>query len=320
MNTTQKIQDRIRKNLKNLTCILCIITLLFCMGSRISAAEITTLEIADQITGVDINETIIITITNNSLSSFMLPLPKSVTHVRSDETAVTLENNTVIIPLNCKNCIVTVQYQIHDTIMMDAKEIHTLSRTLVTREPIQTMSYTVELPKGHIINEQTANNPQIVPMPQSITTNGEQIKIEWYRENPNLPEQFVVTFREPEENEQWINIGEEVKEGEVWILMIVCLILGVSMGILGHRTYLKQYKEEQLPYVPSSLLSPDEKKVMTLLESSKEAMHQKELGKALNWSKSKVSAIVANLQYKELIRKEKIGRSYKVHLMKRMGE
>ena len=49
-------------------------------------------------------------------------------------------------------------------------------------------------------------------------------------------------------------------------------------------------------------------------------MNQKELVKALDWSKSKVSAIVTNLEYKKIVQREKFGRNYKVELVKEIGE
>ena len=75
--------------------------------------------------------------------------------------------------------------------------------------------------------------------------------------------------------------------------------------------------------IPSSLLSPDEKIVIELLkqkDAKNNPVNQKEIGKELNWSKSKVSAILTNLDYKKLIEKEKFGRNYKVKLIKEVSE
>jgi uncharacterized membrane protein len=49
-------------------------------------------------------------------------------------------------------------------------------------------------------------------------------------------------------------------------------------------------------------------------------MNQKDIGKKLEWSKSKVSAIMTNLEYKKIVEREKIGRNYKVELKKELDD
>jgi predicted transcriptional regulator len=76
---------------------------------------------------------------------------------------------------------------------------------------------------------------------------------------------------------------------------------------------MKQY------VVPSSLLSPDEKVIVGFLkkkDAKKSPINQKEIGRELGWSKSKVSAVLSNLYYKKIIDREKFGRNYKVKLVK----
>jgi uncharacterized membrane protein len=89
-------------------------------------------------------------------------------------------------------------------------------------------------------------------------------------------------------------------------------IIGIIIGFVLNK---QLHKRTAVPIISSSLLSPDEKKVIAHLRG-KGFVNQKEIGKEMNWSKSKVSAIISNLSYKKMIEKEKIGRNYKVKLIK----
>ena len=118
-----------------------------------------------------------------------------------------------------------------------------------------------------------------------------------------------------------MEIITEFSEFAVWIIIFFSLSIGLSTGIIIQKYYSKKFVEiKDIPYIPSSLLSPDEKKIISLLKDHNRKMGQKEIGKQLNWSKSKVSAIMSNLQYKEIIKKEKIGRNYNVELLKEVSE
>jgi uncharacterized membrane protein len=68
--------------------------------------------------------------------------------------------------------------------------------------------------------------------------------------------------------------------------------------------------------VPASLLTPDEKTIMNLIKENKNQIRQREVVKILDWSKSKVSAVVSNLEYKKIVRREKFGRNYQIELVK----
>ena len=93
------------------------------------------------------------------------------------------------------------------------------------------------------------------------------------------------------------------------------LLVGLAIGIIIKS---KKKEQDQSESVPGYLLTPDEKSIIQVLGDNKGTMHQKQMGKDLNWSKSKVSAVISALEHKKIVSKEKLGRSYKVTLEKKV--
>jgi len=142
--------------------------------------------------------------------------------------------------------------------------------------------------------------------------------VSWKEEHPSLPKRYFLKYHEHESLETpFQEIKGEFSEWSVWVIIVFSLLLGWSVGWYGHVYYKQKYREERdLPYVPSSLLTPDERTILQKIKEQSGEMNQREIGKELNWSKSKVSAILTNLEYKEIVSREKFGRNYKVKLVK----
>ena len=176
------------------------------------------------------------------------------------------------------------------------------------------------------MNISDPTNPSIVPAPSELSTDGENLIITWKETNPQLPKQYLVVYYGTEELESWSYvIRNDITHSAVLVFGALLLMIGFGAGFLvKHYAARKEKKKmsktgEKHYVVPSSLLSPDEKVVVHLLKkknAKKNPVNQKEIGKELNWSKSKVSAVLSNLYYKKLIDREKIGRNYKVKLVK----
>ena len=109
--------------------------------------------------------------------------------------------------------------------------------------------------------------------------------------------------------------GNELTEWPVLVISLVLFLLGGIGGILIQKHYKNSKMKDYDIYSPSSLLSPDEKKVLELLKKNNNKMNQKNIVNDLSWSKSKVSAIMTNLEYKKVVKREKIGRNYTVEVI-----
>jgi len=122
-----------------------------------------------------------------------------------------------------------------------------------------------------------------------------------------LPKIYSIKYYQPVEKTK-----ERFPHLIIWPSLF-CLVLGFAAGRFSRRD-----TRPILPVIPSTLFSPDEKKIIDLLRTDNEKMNQKEIARRLEWSKSKVSAVITNLEYKKVVRREKLGRSFKVELLSDM--
>jgi uncharacterized membrane protein len=234
-----------------------------------------------------------------------------------DGVQVTTMNNSALLPLRCENCSLNISYSLGNAVKKD-RDVSTFSRTLNFPQIPASLEYMIYLTPGYIIEYNPAD-PSIVPTQTSIETDGKHIIIQWNETKPDLPKRYFVRYKDSEQATT-PTIGKELTELPVIIMLMVTFIISVIFGYALSRLSRKAKDRIALPYVPASLLNPDENAVIKKLKENHNKMSQKELVRSLDWSKSKVSAIVTNLEYKKIIAREKIGRSYKVELVKEIGE
>ena len=96
-----------------------------------------------------------------------------------------------------------------------------------------------------------------------------------------------------------------------FIPLIIALIIGVIVSF-----YLFNVKERDREYdIIRKVLSEDEKKILDEIKKAKE-ITQDSLRFRLGWSKAKVSTILTNLDKRNLIQRERTGKTYNVYLQK----
>lgn len=246
-------------------------------------------------------------------------LPENAYDIMLWDAPEELSNGTLIIPLNCTGCRINISYRLSNAIKRETKDTDSFSRTLNFPKPAKESDYSIHIPPGHII-ELYADDPSIVPSASEIETDGKSIIIRWKEKKPEFPKRYFVKYSNYEQlHIDATDIKQELREPAVWMLMGICAVAGVIIGLMLYSRIPKKIRKI-LPYVPSSLLNPDEKKIINLLKDNNNHMNQKEVVKSLDWSKSKVSAIVTNLEYKKIVSREKFGRNYKINLIKEIGE
>ncbi len=93
--------------------------------------------------------------------------------------------------------------------------------------------------------------------------------------------------------------------------LILSLIIAVVVSLYLFRTQTedKEYK------IIRKALSEDEKEILDEIKRAGE-ITQDSLRFRLNWSKAKISTILTNLDKREIIQRERIGKTYKVYLQK----
>jgi uncharacterized membrane protein len=99
------------------------------------------------------------------------------------------------------------------------------------------------------------------------------------------------------------------------IINLISLVFGVGFGFLTSLYLFKTDTEEKEYHILRKALSDDEKKILDEIKKAGE-ITQDSLRFRLEWSKAKVSTILTNLDKRNLIQRERIGKTYKVYLQK----
>lgn len=172
--------------------------------------------------------------------------------------------------------------------------------------PTQNYTLSVTLPQGDIlVDEANVTRPVLSPSNADISTNGQRIKITWNKK-PDLGETttFRLLYEPAQEQENGDNLG-------LAIAVIILLSIGAA-AVLGARQYLKKSVEDEY-----SELSEDEIDLIELLRENEGSMLQKDIVQSMDYSKAKVSGIVKDLVEKEILEKEKEGRSNQLSISKK---
>jgi len=100
------------------------------------------------------------------------------------------------------------------------------------------------------------------------------------------------------------------------IMNLVSLIVAISVALIV-SFYLFRHDKEKEYDILRKALSEDEKLILDEIKKAGE-ITQDSLRFRLNWSKAKISTILTNLDKKNLVQRERIGKTYKVYLQKKV--
>jgi len=275
---------------------------------------------------------------SNNQSNFTFTPPNSARELYVNNISVNNTGSDITTPLNCTSCQVMISFYLDNVVTKMNSTEFDYSRNLGLPQTPNVLSYTLLLPAGYYLNpsNKPSINPSIVPQPSKIDTNGKNIVISWVENNPSLPKTYYVKYYSAGTAESVSEtIRNEFLETTVIWIILVAIALGLLLGFFIGRYFNKSnkksvraeaFKERKLltthksSTVPRSLLNPDELTIIKLLQDNHNSMTQKDVGRKLEWSKSKVSAIMTNLEYKKIVEREKIGRNYKVELKKGLDD
>ncbi|MDO8740743.1 MAG: hypothetical protein Q7J54_04210 [Candidatus Woesearchaeota archaeon] len=96
---------------------------------------------------------------------------------------------------------------------------------------------------------------------------------------------------------------------------LISLIFALGLGFLASLYLFKMKIEDKEYKILRKALSDDKKKIFDEIKKAGE-ITQDSLRFRLNWSKSKVSTILTDLDKMNLIQRERVGKTYKVYLQK----
>jgi len=293
------------------------ISFILLLVGNVSAMTVNSVHLEDLINEDNsIQESFIINISNNTDKVFTFTLPSNAFDLKLNNNKFPIDTNVLNLPLNCQTCLFKIEYTIKDVVNFEGGDVYTFSRTLNFPVVPAVLDYEVKLPIGYVIKSNNSSEPSIVPASSGISTDGEHIIVKWLQKDPVLPSRYYVSYSNHESTENLTNeFGNELMEWPVLVISLIAFVLGVIGGYFIQRYYKNSKIKDYDVYSPSSLLSPDEKKILELLKKHNNKMNQKTIVQELSWSKSKVSAIMTNLEYKKIVKREKIGRNYTVEVI-----
>ena len=295
--------------------IVLVVLALWCITFLVSGYSLSSVVINDSLSeSGDLQESMLLSLTNNTTPSLNMLLPRDAFAITVDGKLVTSGNTSLHIPTDCVDCQIRIGYALKGVVKEQKAKVYDFTRTISLPKTPASFSYAVKLPPGMQVNLTGEN--QLVPKNAQILTDGQGIIIKWVETNPELPKIYHVAYTGHEETEHATDeLADEFSEWSVILLLGIAILIGIAVG-----WWVRSYgKKRPVPVaaaksLPAHLFNPDEQAIIAKIKEAKGKIRQKELGVRLGWSKSKVSAVITNLEYKKVVRREKIGRNYDIYL------
>lgn len=248
-------------------------------------------------------------LTTGSLSYFTsYPVEEINAEIDGSETECQTKSLQIGSEITCeaplkRNFTAHLEFQAFD--LVDSRQrISKFQYTQNFYRPTENFRLSVILPKGAgLLNEDNSSIAVISPSNANTGSNGRRIFVEWKRK-PELGE--TVNFQVAYEN---FSSPISLEQG-----LVIALVAAVIL-VTGRYTYLRMNRED-IENVYGEL-EQDEIEVLELLRQNDGEMLQKDVVDILNYSKAKVSGIVSNLVDKNIVVKEKEGRSNKLSITRR---
>lgn len=192
---------------------------------------------------------------------------------------------------------------------------------------VKKFSLQIKLPPGMVVKREAASPDiaNIAPLPDEMTTDGESIILRWERGGIDKFSVFVRYSEPASENSVKIKTNESSAlkhEGQskvrtvVYSGMIILLIAIAAVTIYLRKKAEKDKEKSEEGEQKEKLihfLKEDEARVIEIVKSMP-GINQKKIAELTNYSKSKISKLIAELERREIVRTEKIGRKVKVYL------
>lgn len=302
-----------RKVLSKFSFMASILFLLMLSFSNIfvfadTQVEITYLKIdVELMEDLSLKETIDMILFTKEEIDFDLHLPqkyKNLELMHNDIKIELSERKTIKLTANELNSI-KIYYTFSEAIEKKKKDFIYM-RELVYPN-VKNFIFRIKLPLAHGINNEDISS--IIPEPTYLQSDGKRIIVLWEMKSPKTPTMFRVKYNSLVENNDF--------NFNIFIPFIIFSILLVVSGILIFNKTFKN-KESELK-IPSSLLSEDERIICSILRNEGGTIKQKRLSTLTGFSKAKITKILTNLEKKEVIRREPIGRTFVVTLKKKIN-
>lgn len=227
-----------------------------------------------------------------------------------EEKSCKVQDLTVGAEINCdtdlrKDFTVNLSYSTSG-IVSSQNGIKTFSYSQSIYRPIRNYSMTVVLPEGTgLVDQSNITAPVVQPEGGELgNMDGRRFSVKW-ETNPELGEtaRFQVIYE---------NLEENPLENILPPLVGALIIIGIA-----YTVYRRKSEVETSSIIEE--LGNDEKMVLEMLRENEGEMLQKDIVEDSEYSKAKISGVVGGLEEKEIVSKEKDGRSNKVELKEKFN-
>ncbi len=172
---------------------------------------------------------------------------------------------------------------------------------------VKNFDFTIALPEGYGILGQ-----RVSPKPEEIRSDGRRVIMEWDVNEPIPPalrefNAIVIYEHLLGERFAWLR----GKENDIYPAIILA-ILAAFVYLL--RRFKKRRANEKI-----EILKEDEQAIMRLI-IEEDGIDQREIQRETDFSKTKVSKILSELEKRGVIRKEQVGRRNKIFLTEKLRE
>jgi len=285
-----------------------LITLLasaFTVVTVATETEITYLKIDVEIMeDRSLNESIDILLNPQDETDFNIYLPKNYTNLQiiyNNEKIVPTQNDIIKLLPNELNSI-KVSYTIPNAIESKSKE-YIYMKELVYKN-VKNLIFRIKLPEAYGIDRDDVST--IIPEPTYLQSDGKKIIVLWEMKSPSTPMVFKVKYNSLIKNSGF--------SSNILLILAALLIVLISLIYIIFNRSSKTKKVEIK--IPPSLLSEDEMVICDIIKGEGGKIKQKKLSSITGFSKAKITKILTNLEKKELIEREPMGRTFVIILKK----
>ncbi len=284
--------------------------------------------------GTVLSESVAISIRSNhptALRKFTYPFSSQVENLKTYddkgglESQVELRGGTNYVTTGLREPLgngenATLLYEFRDTSSISFfNKTYILSTSFPLLANVERFDLALRIPEGTGLKDP---NVDVVPAPSEITSDGRAIILKWVEVNPSEFRIFVrfeqfpppttttssssTTTTLPPEDSPILN------DNVVLGLSILLLIIFAGLMLLKIRS--KTRIKEKI-----DILKEDEQLILKLV-AEEDGIGQREIQRRTDFSKTKVSKILAELEKREAIRKESVGKKNKIYLTDKLKE
>jgi uncharacterized membrane protein len=312
---------------------LTLILILLILVDPVGAQEILDYNIKINVDGMSLHEDVTITVRNNhetSLRKITYPFSGEVVNLKTFddlgglESEVELRGGKNFVTAELRNLLpheatAKILYEFEDpSAITFFNNTYILSTTFPLLANVQKFTLELKLPEGTGLGDP---NVDIVPAPSEITSDGRAVILRWDASNPSDFRIFVRFELLPPPSTEPPNTQPPQPQAPADDFTDEKLIIGALLGLILIFSALIAIKlrsrigiEEKI-----DILKEDEQAILKLV-SDEDGIPQREIQRRTDFSKTKVSKILTELENRGAIRKEPVGKKNKVYLTEKLKE